>query len=142
MVSNLFRAAIKEPEELAYLFLCIAIGLGMGANQWKITLLAYGLILVTLWCLKLMQKKDELPNLWLTVHAKKTKKISLDSIVEVLKGTCEKVQMKRFDQHEKHLEATFVIECSDYDHFTQCQSDLESLDPSLQLTFLDQKGIS
>src|SRR3989339_1079171 len=29
-----FRAAIKEPEELAYLFLNIGIGLGMGANQW------------------------------------------------------------------------------------------------------------
>jgi protein-S-isoprenylcysteine O-methyltransferase Ste14 len=27
-----FRAAIKEPEELAYLFICIAIGLGFGAN--------------------------------------------------------------------------------------------------------------
>tara|TARA_A100000164_G_scaffold365375_1_gene384888 strand:- start:403 stop:1113 length:711 start_codon:yes stop_codon:yes gene_type:complete len=28
-----FRAAIKEPEELVYLFLVIAIGLGCGANQ-------------------------------------------------------------------------------------------------------------
>jgi len=28
-----FRAAIKEPEELAYLFLIIAIGLGAGAGQ-------------------------------------------------------------------------------------------------------------
>ena len=28
-----FRAAIKEPEELAYLFLCIAAGLGFGAGQ-------------------------------------------------------------------------------------------------------------
>jgi ABC-type spermidine/putrescine transport system permease subunit II len=27
-----FRAAIKEPEELAYLFLCVAIGLGFGAG--------------------------------------------------------------------------------------------------------------
>jgi len=32
-----FRAAIKEPEELAYLFLVIAAGLGCGANQLKIT---------------------------------------------------------------------------------------------------------
>ena len=28
-----FRAAIKEPEELVYLFLIIAVGLGTGANQ-------------------------------------------------------------------------------------------------------------
>ena len=32
-----FRAAIKEPEELVYLFLIIAIGLGCGANQLTIT---------------------------------------------------------------------------------------------------------
>ena len=32
-----FRAAIKEPEELVYLFLVIATGLGIGANQVKIT---------------------------------------------------------------------------------------------------------
>ena len=32
-----FRAAIKEPEELVYLFLIIATGLGCGAGQLKIT---------------------------------------------------------------------------------------------------------
>ena len=34
-----FRAAIKEPEELIYLFLIIATGLGCGAGQLKITLI-------------------------------------------------------------------------------------------------------
>ena len=34
-----FRAAIKEPEELVYLFLIIATGLGVGANQLNITIL-------------------------------------------------------------------------------------------------------
>src|SRR3989344_2428931 len=32
-----FRAAIKEPEELAFLFLVIAIGLGFGASQVLVT---------------------------------------------------------------------------------------------------------
>ena len=40
-----FRAAIKEPEELSYLFLAIAIGLGFGANQSVITLV--GFIVIT-----------------------------------------------------------------------------------------------
>ena len=39
-----FRAAIKEPEELTYLFLVIGIGLGMGADQPGITVLAFTLI--------------------------------------------------------------------------------------------------
>lgn len=37
-----FRAAIKEPEELVYLFLIIAIGLGCGANQ--IAIISVGII--------------------------------------------------------------------------------------------------
>ena len=35
-----FRAAIKEPEELVYLFLIIAIGLANGANQFFIAIIA------------------------------------------------------------------------------------------------------
>ncbi len=41
-----FRAAIKEPEELIYLFLAIAAGLGTGAGQIKIT--AFGVISILL----------------------------------------------------------------------------------------------
>ena len=40
-----FRAAIKEPEEIAYLFLCIAIGLGLGANYALITVIGFAIIL-------------------------------------------------------------------------------------------------
>jgi hypothetical protein len=39
-----FRAAIKEPEELVYLFLCIGVGLALGAEQ---PLLALALVIVS-----------------------------------------------------------------------------------------------
>jgi len=39
-----FRTAIKEPVELIYLFFCIAVGLGLGANQLIMTLSAVGVI--------------------------------------------------------------------------------------------------
>ena len=46
-----FRAAIKEPEELVYLFLIIAIGLGCGANQLIITFvgIVFALILIIIY---------------------------------------------------------------------------------------------
>ena len=46
-----FRAAIKEPEELVYLFLIIAIGLGCGANQLMITVvgIVFALILIMIY---------------------------------------------------------------------------------------------
>ena len=46
-----FRAAIKEPEELVYLFLIIAIGLGCGANQLAITTVGifFSLIIIVIY---------------------------------------------------------------------------------------------
>ena len=46
-----FRTAIKEPEELSYLFLTIAIGMGIGANQAIITIITL-LIITAIICLK------------------------------------------------------------------------------------------
>ena len=43
-----FRAAIKEPEELIYLFLIIAIGLGCGAGQLTITVVGIFFSLATI----------------------------------------------------------------------------------------------
>ena len=43
-----FRAAIKEPEELVYLFIIIALGLGYGANQFIITFFGFLLIVIIL----------------------------------------------------------------------------------------------
>ena len=39
-----FRTPIKEPEELTYLFLAIALGLGFGANQSVITTIGFTVI--------------------------------------------------------------------------------------------------
>ena len=52
-----FRAAIKEPEELTYLFLVIGIGLGMGANQPAITVVGFVLILALLYIQVSMRKR-------------------------------------------------------------------------------------
>ena len=46
-----FRTPIKEPEELAYLFICIAAGLGYGANQTVPTTVAVIIILFLIYLL-------------------------------------------------------------------------------------------
>ena len=54
-----FRAAIKEPEELVYLFLIIAVGLGCGANQLLITItgISFSLIIIILYSRYLKDSK-------------------------------------------------------------------------------------
>ena len=55
-----FRAAIKEPEELSYLFLSIALGLGFGANQEIITIIAFAIIIGIIIGRKLLFKKERI----------------------------------------------------------------------------------
>ena len=51
-----FRTPIKEPEELIYLFLAIAIGLGYGAGQIIPTSIISILIFITIWFLSDLKK--------------------------------------------------------------------------------------
>ena len=58
-----FRAAIKEPEELVYLFLLIAIGLGCGAGQFIITSLGVIIILLLILIYSRIKTEKKLKNL-------------------------------------------------------------------------------
>ena len=54
-----FRAAIKEPEELVYLFFVIAIGLANGANQFLLAILATVIIIIFLSIRNIYQNKNK-----------------------------------------------------------------------------------
>ena len=63
-----FRAAIKEPEELSYLFMAIAIGLGFGADQTLITIIAFIIIMaIVVFSKKFSKKNQNDQNLQLTI---------------------------------------------------------------------------
>ena len=55
-----FRAAIKEPEELVYLFLIIAAGLGCGAGQLQITIVGIIFSLIIIYVYTLISKKEKI----------------------------------------------------------------------------------
>ena len=54
-----FRAAIKEPEELVYLFLVIAIGLGAGAGQFKATITLTVFSIIIIYVQNFLKKSDK-----------------------------------------------------------------------------------
>ena len=58
-----FRTPIKEPEELAYLFIAIAMGLGLGANQTVPTVLGSFVILLAMAFFKWTRRDSQNKNL-------------------------------------------------------------------------------
>jgi len=54
-----FRAAIKEPEELVYLFFVIGVGLACGANQYLVAIFSTLTISIIIFIIKFLKKKSE-----------------------------------------------------------------------------------
>jgi|TARA_B100001971_G_scaffold108778_1_gene99929 uncharacterized membrane protein YhiD involved in acid resistance len=137
-----FRAAVKEPEELSYLFLCIAIGLGMGADQGIITMLAFVIIVSVIIFRNHFKPEQSIQNFYLTVYNNNSDKVRLDKIVSIIKENCLAVDLTRFDEDDKSLESTFRIECQDFNQLNKCKTELQKINKSLKISFLDNKGLA
>lgn len=138
-----FRAAIKEPEELSYLFLAISIGLGFGADQGVITTIAFLLITsVVVLTKRISQKADVEQNLHLTVSNNNPRSISVGEIVETLNKHCSALNLRRLDETKEILEASFWIEFRDFEQLNETKKALMKLDDTMKIVFLDTRGIS
>lgn len=135
-----FRSAIKEPEELAYLFLAIALGLGFGANQHTITVVAFGLILSLVYFQTKFKQKFDKENLFLSIRQTKGSQ-SVDKIVSLIQGTCEKLDLRRVDQNKDSFEVAFEVEFKNSNQVQKALRALGKLGSSTEISLIDQTGI-
>ena len=136
-----FRAAIKEPEELSYLFLAIGIGLGFGADQRIVTIIAFFVIATIIIAVRGNSRKQEDQNLYLTVKSNNPNKIELEDIINTLKRHCTGVNLKRFDETEEILEALFLVEFRNFEQLNITKHALQRLNDSLNISLLDNRGL-
>ena len=137
-----FRAAIKEPEELSYLFLTIAIGLGFGANQRVITLVAFIVIIIIIFLKSGPAKSNLDQSLNLIISSNNPKEYELDKYVETLRKHFSVVKLIRIEDGNNILEASFLIETSDYQEIKQCSDELKKINSCLNITYLDNKSFA
>ena len=133
-----FRTAIKEPEELSYLFLTIAIGMGIGANQAIITIITL-LIITAIICLKNINQNnvESGQNLYLTISSPTQDGNELNTIIKVLQKHCTNVNLKRFDENSNLLEVSFLVGFENYSQLEVSKSELQGLNDSIRVSFLD-----
>ena len=136
-----FRAAIKEPEELTYLFLALGIGLGFGADQRVITIAAVLFIALVVFLRKSRQMTERPQNLYMTVSARKGRKADLEGVAELLQQYCPVVSLRRLEETKDQIEASFFVEFEDFDRLSQARAKLCALDESMKISFLDNTGI-
>ncbi len=137
-----FRSAIKEPEELGFLFMAIGIGLGMGANQIGLTIAAMIVIMGFLIGRSFWQQQEDNHNLHITVSSDDPGKVRLPDVVEVLKQNTRNIELKRFDQTKDFMEASFLVEFDDFSQLEKSRQAVENFGDSVSITFVDNKGLN
>jgi len=114
-----FRAAIKEPEELVYLFLIIAIGLGCGSGQIKIIVVGvlFSLIIIFAYYQFLSQKKieySELINLAIVID-EDIKQEEISKIIEELKTISDELNFVSMSKTETTTNINLDIRPKNFD---------------------------
>ena len=138
-----FRAAIKEPEELTYLFLAISIGLGLGADQRLIIIISFILTVFVIIGLKKITRDELLSqsNMFITISSQDKKNVNLDAIVNIVNNSCDRVDLRRLDSGADLIEVTFNTQVNNTESLENLTQKLTDIDSNIKITFIDQQGI-
>ena len=132
-----FRTAIKEPEELSYLFFTIAIGLGFGANQTLITVIGFLLIAIFIYLSNLRKIKKVSTNFMsLLVSVNESNNYDVDKITNIIYENVSKLELKRLSSDSGELEILFKIEVDNYKNIISLKEDLKTNFQEININFL------
>ncbi|MEL6670841.1 MAG: DUF4956 domain-containing protein [Bacteroidota bacterium] len=132
-----FRAAIKEPEELVYLFFCIGIGLGLGADQWGATLLAFILIAPVLVVKGWRKSRREPEGLWLSLVWPSETGLEVGQLIQLIEPHVQYLALKRADENAQERQASFMLSLSEAEALTPLQQALRGACPEMQISLVD-----
>ena len=136
-----FRAAIKDPEELTYLFITIGLGLATGANQFLLALFAIPFILLLIWVHKKMNGKTGQKRENILFFNIQTDVEELSKITAVLSKTLPFIELKRMDTLEKGLDLSFICRAENLNQLETVSKDLKNLSAFTKLSVIEQPDL-
>jgi hypothetical protein len=152
-----FRTPIKEPEELAYLFMAIAMGLGLGADQTVPTVAASLVILASVAGLRMSRSGRDAKNLYLSIdwpegasgggasEAGATDEAGAESRLDALNAVIARHvaegDLRRVDAREGGLEVTYFVDVAESGKVSGLIDDLQRSFPGVGVSFIDQNQL-
>ncbi|MCR9288236.1 MAG: DUF4956 domain-containing protein [Bacteroidetes bacterium] len=131
-----FRTAIKEPEELAYFFMSIAIGLGIGAGQIWATLIGTTVLFLVAFMMNRSQNKDIAQNLIIQFSSPKTGE-ELNKVIAILEKSATQLELRRLDEASETSEVAFAIGFKNFNALTTAKDELQKAYPEVKFSFLE-----
>jgi len=136
-----FRAAIKEPEELAFLFLAISAGLGFGAGQALLTVIALVIIVGLIAIRGAFRRSIEQPALFFTVSAPGDAGLTAGRVLEVLGAAGVSGGLKRLDESAEVFDAAFLVDFRSVASLERATRGLREACPAVRVSCLDDRGL-
>jgi uncharacterized membrane protein YhiD involved in acid resistance len=135
-----FRTAIKEPEELIFLFIAITIGLGVGADQRWATLVGVVAILGYMALRTLMSSASPANNLYLNVLVKEDdgQESLFNRVNAQLLEHVDVLDFRRLDSRDGMLQLTYFVHCYDPQTLNDLIDDLKRHLPVHEVSFIQQ----
>lgn len=131
-----FRTAIKEPEELAYFFISIAVGLGIGAGQIWATLIGATALFLIAFLMNRSKNQDIAQNLILHFESPKTGE-ELGNVVKILEQNATQLELRRLDESDSNSEVSFAIGFKNFQALTTAKDELKKAYPEVKFSFLE-----
>ena len=137
-----FRTPIKEPEELAYIFLSIAIGLALGADQKEVAVLSLVIILAVISVIDKLRPKYSTTdaNLIVNIEVDKTN-TSTESLLSMVESISPEANVRRIDQDQERLSLTALVKVKDAEAINRFSKDFQEKFPQGSFSFIDDTSM-
>ena len=137
-----FRTPIKEPEELAYIFLAIAIGLALGADQREVAAISLPLILSIISLVDRLRPRFQSSsgNLLLNIEVPKETETT-ESVLMFLKSVVPDANVRRIDQDQSIFSIVALVKINNSDFIGQFSKDFESKFPHGRFSIIDDTSV-
>lgn len=129
-----FRTAIKEPEELAYVFFCITIGLGFGANARGLTLISAFLILALILMKGLVGQSDVQRDTFNFSIISSV--LTLEQVLKTVASHSETSLLRRVDNDAHACNVQLIVEFLSTAQLQKAIDALKESDPEVSASFI------
>ena len=135
-----FRAAIKTSEELVYLFLCIGVGLALGAEHRLLAAVAVVIVTIFVVGRRFLGRSVSRQNLLLTVIGDAERFVDTAdeaNVVEALERLTGGLSIQRFDLEDGQVQIRAKVSPGGPKETTQLITEIKKAFPHLQVSYVN-----
>ncbi|MDA9031554.1 DUF4956 domain-containing protein [Candidatus Pseudothioglobus singularis] len=138
-----FRTPIKEPFELSYLFMAIAIGLGFGAQQWMPTtiVILFSLLILTIFSKNSAKFYDNAYFFYINIDGNIESNSIESNIAELSQNVNADISLRRLDQDSKSIQITLSARVQSKDELLELNKKLKSIFSAESISIVDSQKL-